>query len=176
MHDHRIIHTERLVLDDPRPEDLEAFYALRTDPRAPRLYPGRPIETLDQSRELLARVIEENADGRARNRMIRSRRDGSFVGSIGYWRIDPDRKLAEIGYKLVVDHWGQGLMSEALLAFLADADRARPELDSEGWVDAWNVASIRLLLRGGYRPDAARNPDEPEVLRYFRPAPGSGRA
>ena len=40
--------------------------------------------------------------------------DDTFIGLIGFWRMEKEHHLAELGYMLAHAHWGKGLMSEAI--------------------------------------------------------------
>jgi RimJ/RimL family protein N-acetyltransferase len=56
-----------------------------------------------------------------------------------------------LGYWLAEDHWGQGLMGEALGAVLGHFLQSRPESVVHSTILADNTASIRLQQRLGFR-------------------------
>jgi len=73
------------------------------------------------------------------------------VGGIGFVvHDDVERFTAEIGYWLSEDHWGRGIVAEALQAVTAYA------MDTHGLHRlyaapyAWNQASVRVLEKAGY--------------------------
>ncbi len=76
--------------------------------------------------------------------------DDRVIGTCTVYSLDPRNRRAEIGYALVRDCWGRGLMSEALGALIGYAfgplDLARLEAD----VDPRNAASIRIIERLGF--------------------------
>jgi RimJ/RimL family protein N-acetyltransferase len=68
---------------------------------------------------------------------------GTLIGSVVSWDADGER---EVGYWLGPAHWGSGLTTAALRAFL-EVDRARPLF---AYVAVQNLASQRVLRRSGF--------------------------
>ena len=71
--------------------------------------------------------------------------DGAVAGHVASWIQDGQRELT---YWLGRDHWGRGLATQALTAFLAEVDE-RP-LFARAAAD--NAGSIRVLEKCGFRP------------------------
>ena len=133
--------TERLVLRRARPDDLEAMHAVLSHPIATLYWSTLPHDSLDQTREWLASMIEDEPG--VREDFI-VERDGRVIGKAGCYR------LPEIGYILHPDHWGKGYATEAMTAVTAHIfDRFDlPALRAD--IDPRNVPSIRLLERLGF--------------------------
>lgn len=75
------------------------------------------------------------------------RLDGTFVGGINI-RFSPQHSLAEIGYSIRRDRWGQGLATEAVSVVVDCAFRANPDLNRvRAMTDARNSASQRVLAK-----------------------------
>jgi RimJ/RimL family protein N-acetyltransferase len=70
--------------------------------------------------------------------------DGEPVGSIGSWDNEGER---EVTYWIGRAHWGKGIATEALRAFL-DLEQTRP-LHAATAID--NVGSQRVLTKCGFR-------------------------
>ena len=133
--------TERLVLRRARPDDLEAMHAVLSHPVAMRYWSSLPHDSLDQTREWLASMIEE--DPGVREDFI-VEHGGRVVGKAGCYR------LPEIGYILHPDYWGLGLATEALTAVIAHIFAHHPVEALRADIDPRNVPSIRLLERLGF--------------------------
>jgi len=71
-----------------------------------------------------------------------------LIGAVGLADINQGPRL---GYWLAEDHWGQGLMGEALGAVLGHVFARQPELTVSSSILADNTASIRLQQRLGFR-------------------------
>lgn len=133
--------TPRLRLRRAQPTDLEAFHAILSDPRAMTYWSSLPHETLDQTRDWLAGMIDTPA--RLGDDFV-IERDGHVIGKAGCWR------LPDIGYILHPDCWGQGYAVEALSAVIAHLF-TRPDVDRlTADVDPRNQASLRLLAKLGF--------------------------
>ncbi|HSG33264.1 MAG TPA: GNAT family N-acetyltransferase [Sphingomonadaceae bacterium] len=134
------IETARLVLRRATMADLPAVHAMLSDPKAMRYWSTPPHETLDQSRDWLASMVE--ADPEVSDDFL-IERNGAVIGKLGCW------KLPSIGFLLHSDHQRQGYGSEAMAAFLSYlAWRAPLTLTAD--VDPRNAASLALLTRHGF--------------------------
>jgi len=76
---------------------------------------------------------------------------GAACGSIGVFPLeDVHRRCAEIGYWLAEEHWGRGIMTEAVAAMTERAFRELDVVRIQAAVFAWNPASMRVLEKCGY--------------------------
>ena len=133
--------TPRLRLRRAAPDDLEAFHAILSDPRAMTYWSSPPHQSLDQTRDWLTGMTEVPP---ALGDDFVIEREGRVIGKAGCWR------LPEIGYILSPDAWGQGYALEALSAVIPHLF-ARPGVDRlVADVDPRNGASLRLLARLGF--------------------------
>ena len=77
--------------------------------------------------------------------------DGEAVGGIGFvCGSDVERFSAEIGYWLSERHWGQGIVTEALMLVTEHAFSTFNVLRLFALPFADNAASIRVLEKAGY--------------------------
>lgn len=134
-----------------RAEDAEPFAAYRALPEIARFQSWpRPY-----TRPMAERLVDEMASapavvaGRWFQLAIASRDDDRLLGDIGLCRDERDHAVAELGFSLMPEAQGRGLMSEALGTLLA----VLPELgiaEVTAVVDARNAPSIALLERLGF--------------------------
>jgi ribosomal-protein-alanine N-acetyltransferase len=83
---------------------------------------------------------------------IVERGSDELVGSIGYYRlVDGPPRQAEIGYDLVQERWGWGIMTEALMAMVSYCTGVLGVERLEALVLLDNERSARLLERAGFR-------------------------
>ena len=138
-----MIRTARLTLRRARMDDLPAMHRVLSDARAMLYWSTPPHERLSQTESWLISMVE--ADPAVSEDFVIDR-EGEVIGKIGAYR------LPDFGYILHPDHWGIGLASEAMAAFLAHAAAERPDIDHlAADVDPRNSGSIRLLLKHGFR-------------------------
>jgi RimJ/RimL family protein N-acetyltransferase len=137
-----MIDTPRLHLRRARIEDAEDMFAVFSDPRAMRYWDSLPHTDIAQTRAWLDGMLALDPD--ASDDFIVEHR-GRAIGKAGCWRI------AEIGFILHPDHWGQGLASEALAAVIPHIFASQPVDRLDADVDPRNAASLRLLGKFGFR-------------------------
>lgn len=109
-----MLETERLILRNWRPEDLEPFAALNADPEVMRHFPSTQSRT--ESDALATRYqthIDQHGFGRW---AVERREDGAFLGFSGPMTLSPPNPLApgaEMGWRLARHFWGRGYATEA---------------------------------------------------------------
>jgi RimJ/RimL family protein N-acetyltransferase len=153
--------SNRLLLREPRPDDLEGLVALFGDPEVMRFVrSGKPLER-EQVAEILERMIARfEADGFGQF-VVEEREGGSFVGRVGLlphdpetWQIGSRTEIGEsaeieIGWAVAREAWGNGYGLEAAAAV---RDWARDELGLRRLVSIiqhGNVRSVRIAKKLG---------------------------
>lgn len=136
-------------------EDLPILYAHQADDEAARMasFPSRDRDAFLAHWERIA----QDRTGLARAVLA----DGQLAGNVVSWNADGVRL---VGYWIGREHWGRGIATAALAAFL-DVDRARP-LHALVAVD--NVGSIRVLEKCGFvrSDEPLSSDDDVEELVY----------
>lgn len=149
-----VLETERLVLRSYRESDAPEVFFLRSDPRMMRYIDRPPAQGMDEAAAHIQRVLENQAKSEAIMWVITRKGDDSLIGNVGFWRMDQEHFRAEIGYMLMPDHQGQGIMNEAITAALDYAFRIIRLHSIEANVNPLNVASSRVLERLGFVREA----------------------
>jgi [ribosomal protein S5]-alanine N-acetyltransferase len=131
--------------------DVDAFYAIYSNPEVMRYWSTPPLA----DREVAANLIKEIHEGWKRRSLLKwgiaRRTDDQLIGSVTLFNLDFTHRRAEIGYALGCPHWGQGYMNEALMALLKYAFEVLDLHRIEADVDPRNAASIKTLERLGFR-------------------------
>lgn len=138
-----ILHTERLLLRRPRPEDAPAMHAILGDPVAMRYWSTLPHTELAQSEAWVAATIQAIESGECDDFFVAL--DGAVIGKAGLWNGD------EIGFLFAPATWGKGYAREALTAVIDHAFGTRGRHQIRADVDPRNARSLRLLTRLGFR-------------------------
>ncbi|WP_106639150.1 GNAT family N-acetyltransferase [Allosphingosinicella vermicomposti] len=136
-----MIRTPRLLLRRATMDDLAAMHCVLSDPRATLYWSTPPHETVEVTAAWMESMISSTPE-QSEDFIIE--RDGAVIGKIGAWR------LPELGYIIHPDHWGQGLTTEALAAFLDHVARRPDVTHLTADVDPRNAPSIRLLEKYGF--------------------------
>lgn len=136
-----ILRTDRMILRRAQAGDLPDLHAVFSDPRAMR-YWTRPAHTTRAETQVTLDALMA-ADGQEGDEFVLEHA-GHVIGKAGMWRVP------EVGFILHPDHWGQGLMIEALTAVIAHLFSAHdmPALTAEA--DPRNAGSLNVLRRLGF--------------------------
>lgn len=145
------LRTDRLVLRPLAPTDVDAVFAMRSDPLVQRYGSHPPWTDRQTAVDYIERDMRQNAEGNGVQLGVERREDGVVIGTCTLFHLDTQSRRVECGYVLLPSAWGQGYASEAMTALLDwgfDAlDLHRVEAD----IDPRNVASARVLERLGFR-------------------------
>ncbi len=120
------------------PNDLPIFYEQQLDADATRMaaFPARNRAAFDAH---WATNILGNPEAVKQTILI----DGQVAGNIGSW---PQEGVRLVGYWIGKEHWGKGVATRALAAFL----HLLTERPLHAHVVKHNVASIRVLEKCGF--------------------------
>ena len=146
-----VIETERMFLRKLELSDAADMHELRCDERVMQFI-GRARSTcVEDMHELIEKVHADAEETIGISWGIQFRDSPGLIGSIGLYRIQKEHFRAEVGYILNPNHWGQGLMTEALKAVLKTSFEQFGFHSIEADTDPENVASNRILERNGFR-------------------------
>ncbi len=144
------LETERLLLRRMRPDDAEDMFAYASDPEVTRYVLWDTHRSVEDSRAFLRFATEGYERGDFGGWGLVLKASGAFIGTCGmeadYAR---EHSRAELGYVLAREHWGRGLMPEAVRRVIRFCF---------GWMDlnrvearciAENTASARVMEKAG---------------------------
>jgi len=165
----KILETDRLILRRQTPDDLDALWALYTDPDVVRFIPDAP-----RNREEAREELEWHMNGHPRRPELGLwatiyKQTGAFIGRCGLlpWTIDGQEEV-EVAYLLAKTHWGQGLASEAAQAILAYGFEQLGLSRLICMIEPGNLASIRVAERIGMTFEKEAADDKGPFLVYSR--------
>jgi ribosomal-protein-alanine N-acetyltransferase len=168
------LETERLLLRDKRPADLDFTAALFADPEVMRWIGDGSIYPRDEVEARFARVlsIESEPDHERWDafKILVRKADGACVGQAGLLRCEIDGSPEiEIGWWLAASAWGHGYATEAALALRDFAFRELGLGHLSVVLYPENVKSVAVARRiGGVYRGEARYHDR-AVTRFVVP-------
>lgn len=141
-----ILATDRLCLRQFNDADLENVFNGLSHPDVIKYY-GVSFGSLEATKEqmLWFSNLEQTATGIWW--AICSRGDGTFLGAGGLNDLDRENKKAEIGFWLLPENWGRGIMTEAVPLILNHAFNNLGIHRVEGFVETENENCIKALLK-----------------------------
>lgn len=142
------IETQRLALRAPNLLDAEGMFASYTqDADVARYMVWQPHASLETTRDFVAGCVAQWNVGSAYPYIITLKSSGQLIGML---EARPSAHIVNIGYVLARQHWGQGLMVEAIQAFTALALRLPGVFRIEATCDVDNRPSARALEKSGF--------------------------
>ncbi|HEY3412950.1 MAG TPA: GNAT family N-acetyltransferase [Armatimonadota bacterium] len=146
------LETERLILRDFDPDDVDNLVALDADPEVRRYLdmpepPTRHVVECVILPPILADA--ERRDGFGRWIILEKARDFRFIGWIHFRRAKSDPDEIELGYRLIREAWGHGYATEASLALIEKGIREQGVTRISATALADNAASIRVMEKCG---------------------------
>jgi ribosomal-protein-alanine N-acetyltransferase len=149
------LETERLVLRKiDKDKDLADFFVLRSDAEVMKYIP-RPVATEHQE---VIDLINAGNEGYERGEMlslaIAFKETDTFIGVVGFYRINWNNHRTEIGYILNPLHSGKGYVHEACSALIKFAFEDIGFHSLEAVIHPDNIKSINLIEKLGFVKEA----------------------
>lgn len=154
------IATERLLLRQLNESDSEAILKIRSDEKVSQFIARQICTTIVEAKEFINKInnnISKNESmywGITLASKNRNEFSNEVIGTICIWNISKEDYRAEIGYELLPDFHGKGIMQEALASVLDYGFRKMKLHSIEGKVDSENIASIKLLEKNNFIREA----------------------
>src|SRR3970282_1102303 len=107
------LETERLYLRRVTKEDVNEIFKLRSDKETMKYIPRPLVKTEEDAMAHIAMIDEKIENNEGINWAITLKNTPKLIGLIGHYRIKPEHFRAEIGYMLLPEYHGKGIIAEA---------------------------------------------------------------
>lgn len=144
-----VIETERLILRKVSMRDATDIYHYARDREVARHVLWEAHQSLWDTRAYVRFLLYQYRNGEPGSWGIVLRETDRVVGTIGYMSYSAENATVEIGYSLSREHWGKGLMTEALAAVIDESFRALTLHRIEAMHFTDNPASGRVMAKCG---------------------------
>lgn len=151
--DSPVIHTQRLLLRPLVMRDARDFFTYARDPRVAEYVLWDPHTSLGQTRSILRNLMASSKQETLHTKAMVLKESGRMVGTLGLVARDWENQAAEVGFSLAADLWGQGLMTEALRAYLAYLFHQPGIHRVEAQHDVYNPASGVVMQKAGMQAE-----------------------
>lgn len=148
-----VLRTERLILRQPTMKDTEWYFEYFSRPElvwgGGEPGPGNMRAAREQVREHMVDLYRKRRGFRW---IVTLKGEGEPIGTLGFYKWSPSASYqAEMGYDLAKEHWGKGIMTEAMTAVI-DFGFGRMGLNRiEVYVMPRNKRSVRMIRRLGFK-------------------------
>jgi ribosomal-protein-alanine N-acetyltransferase len=148
------LETERLYLRRVVYEDVDEVFALRSNNEVMKYIPRPLVQTTEEALAHIAMIDEKIDSNEGINWAITLKGNPKLIGIIGHYRIKPEHFRSEIGYMLLPEYHGRGIISEAIKETLNYGFKKMKLHSVEAIIDPENLASERVLQKSGFLKEA----------------------
>ncbi|WP_426485585.1 GNAT family N-acetyltransferase [Flavobacterium sp. 2] len=154
FHPFPVIETERLLLRRITNDDVNEVFELRSNPETMKYIP-RPLAKNNEDALAHIATINTNIDNNIGiNWAITLKDNPKLLGIIGYYRMQPENYRAEIGYMLLPEFHGKGIIPEAVNRLITYGFKDLKLHSIEAVIDPENQASEKVLQKCGFVKEA----------------------
>lgn len=148
------LETERLYLRRVAKEDVNEIFALRSNKETMQYIPRPLVKTEEDAMAHIAMMDEKIDNNEGINWAITLKNDSKLIGLIGHYRIKPEHFRAEIGYMLLPEFHGKGIIVEAIKETVKYGFEIMKLHSIEAVIDPKNLASEKVLQKSGFVKEA----------------------
>lgn len=144
------LETERLALKEIYENHVEDILKIRSNEVINRFVKRNSPKNNYDALQFILTIKERTRNNQTYYWGISLKDHPNLIGTICLWNFSEDRKTAEVGYEMLPDYHGQGLMSEALKAVLNYGFNELRLQEILAFTNRFNENSKKLLLRHGF--------------------------
>ena len=148
--------TERLSIRPLEHADLPGLMPYYSNADFLRYLPNPIWHSMADAEHWYSRVAARHLAGTSRHFVILDTASTTILGLCMLFNFDAPSERAELGYALGPQHWGLGIMREALTAFIFYALTTGGLRKLDATIDPRNHASRKVLEHFGFRPEGHR--------------------
>lgn len=145
--------SERLILRELVPEDVDGMFELDSDPEVHKFLGNKPLISREQSAKVITFVRQQYQEHGIGRWAVVDRKTKNFVGWAGLKFVtelnNNHQNYYDIGYRLIRKYWSKGIATEAAFLTLDYAFNTMQLQQVYAAADANNKASIKVLEKIG---------------------------
>ncbi|KFF04415.1 GNAT family N-acetyltransferase [Flavobacterium reichenbachii] len=149
-----VIETERLLLRRITNDDVKEVFELRSNPETMKYIPRPLVKNDQEALDHIAMIEDKINTNTGINWGITIKNDPKLLGIIGYYRLQPENYRAEIGYMLLPDFHGKGIIPEAVNRLIKYGFEDLKLHSIEAVIDPGNIGSEKVLQKCGFIKEA----------------------
>ena len=161
-----ILKTERLTLRQLVINDEQEIFTLRSDSEINKYLDRQISNTIDDARNFINRVTENINKNDSLYWAITLSDRNILVGTICLFGFSDENNKCEIGYELLTNFQGQGIMKEAAEKVIDYAFNTIKVQKIEAFLHRDNRRSIKLLEKFSFRNSNEPDRTNPELICY----------
>ena len=148
-----VLSSERLLLRKLSIEDVADLFKLRSDRRVNEFIDRIPATKIEEVESFITKINKGIDNNEWHYWAVSLKSTSKLIGTICLWNINPDKELAELGYELMPDFQGLGIMVEAVGRLIDFGFNVMQLNIITGVVRTLNYKSVNLLEKKGFIKD-----------------------
>jgi ribosomal-protein-alanine N-acetyltransferase len=161
-----VLTTERLTLRQPVINDEQEIFILRSDSEINKYLDRHVSNTIDDARNFINKVNENINKNDSLYWAITLSDKNILIGTICLFSFSDENNKCEIGYELLTNFQGQGIMKEAVEKVIDYAFNTIRVQKIEAFFHRENQSSIKLLEKFLFRNSNVPDKTDPDLICY----------
>ena len=137
--------TERLVLRNIENTDAELIHKLRSDEVVNKFVGRDNSSTLEKANEFILKIQNLVEKNEGLYWIIRLKENNDLIGTVCLWNFDLENEIVEIGYEMLPEFQGRGIMSEAIKAVIIYVFEEMKAKIITAFPSSDNINSVNIL-------------------------------
>lgn len=158
--------TTRLTLRQLSTDDGESIFALRSDKEINKYLERQPSQTIEDAINFINKINDTIEKNDGIYWVITLTNSNTFVGTICLFSFLNEENKCEIGYELLTNYQGQGIMKEAAEKVIDYAFHTLQLQKIEAFTHNGNQHSTNLLLKFGFKRSTEADKENPDYTIY----------
>ena len=154
FHPFHNLETERLILRRVNSNDIKEVLALRSNAETMKYIPRPLLKNDEDALAHIAMIDEKIESNEGINWAITIKGDPRLIGVIGHYRIQNEHYRAEIGYMILPEYNGKGIVTEAVREAVKYGFEVMKLHSIEAVIEPGNLASAKVLEKNGFIKEA----------------------
>jgi [ribosomal protein S5]-alanine N-acetyltransferase len=150
-----VLKTERLTLRQLRSTDDNEIFALRSNDNVNKYLGRKPSKSIDDARTFIQTINQNIQKNNSIYWAITLNGTDKLIGTICLFNFSDDNSKAEIGYELLPDFQGKGIMQEAISKVIDFGFQHIGLASIEAYTHSENQSSTRLLEKLNFKSNRA---------------------
>ncbi|MEC5157094.1 GNAT family N-acetyltransferase [Chryseobacterium sp. MP_3.2] len=148
--------TDRLIFRPITEYDAAYIFQIRSNPSINQFLHRNPPQNSFEALDFILGIKMKTELKEIVFFGISLKSDYNLIGTICFWNFSNDRKTAELGYELLPEFQGKGIMSEAIHFMLRYGGNELSLNEIEAFTNKENLNSIKLLEQFNFVLNASR--------------------
>lgn len=165
----QILTTDRLTLRQLSTDDQQHIFDLRSDTEINKYLNRAPCETIEDA-IIFINKINDQIQKNSIYWVITLTKTNEFVGTICLFDLSNKRNSCEIGYELMQEQQGKGIMKEALQEVINYAFRILQFKKILAFTHIKNGRSTKLLKKFNFVQSLETDTENPDLIIFTLPS------